>query len=116
MSRGLKAFDMTRENYDLRELFADEFACALMMPPEDFTACVNRGFTDVMLAERYAMPRDVVAAWRERLEVHPFDGRPIDRAPGKTQMQINVAKRNDPHFVEKKPTPLLRRVLDALFD
>ena len=77
---------------------------------------MNLGFTDAMMAERYQMPRDVVTAWRANLEAHPFDGRPIDRAPGKTQMQINIAKRNDPHFIEKKPTSRLRRVLDALFE
>lgn len=64
-------FDTKRPGYDLHEFFADEFACALLMPIDDILECRKFGMTPVELSSRYGVEVDVVIAWLRRLEKHP---------------------------------------------
>lgn len=67
----VSAFNSKRNGYDLHEFFADEFACALLMPVEDILACRKQGLTIAELATRYEVPRNDVIAWLQRLASHP---------------------------------------------
>lgn len=67
----MEPFDKSRPGYDIHEFFADEFACALLMPAEDILKCRKHGMTPVELSNRYDVPVGAVIAWLERLDRHP---------------------------------------------
>lgn len=64
-------FDYDRPGYDLHEFFADEFACALLMPVHDILARRAEGMTPTQLAARYDVPIAAVKKWLDRLDKHP---------------------------------------------
>lgn len=66
-----KPFDYERIGYDLHEFFADEFACALLMPADDILARRAEGASVTELAERYDVTTGAVKAWLKRLDKHP---------------------------------------------
>lgn len=68
-------FDYDRPGYDLHEFFADEFACALLMPVHDILARRAEGWTPTQLAKRYDMTIIAVKKWLDRLDKHPPDRR-----------------------------------------
>ena len=67
----MKPFDKSRSGYDLHEFFADEFACALLMPVEDILKCRKHGMTPIELSKRYGVHVDDVITWLERLDRNP---------------------------------------------
>ena len=64
-------FDTSRPGYDLHEFFADEFACALLMPAQDILECRANGLSHTKMAERYDVPIAAVKEWLKRLDRHP---------------------------------------------
>lgn len=69
----MNPFDYDRAGYDLHEFFADEFACALLMPAEDILARRAAGASVTELAKRYGVTTGAVKAWLRRLDRHPPD-------------------------------------------
>lgn len=69
----MRPFAYERPGYDLHEFFADEFAAALLMPPEDVAKQLKLGRTPTQMAERYDVTISAVKAWIQRLERHPME-------------------------------------------
>lgn len=55
----------------LHALFADEFACALLIPIEDIVPRLNAGWGLPELQRRYQVPRNVIIWWIARLIEDP---------------------------------------------
>lgn len=62
---------LPRSSHPVNEFFADEFACALLMPIEDVKRQVQAGTGFEDMALRYDVPITAVKGWVERLERHP---------------------------------------------
>jgi prophage protein len=56
---------------NLHEFYADEFACALLMPPEEFTKLQADGETIFSIAAYFNVTIDAVQYWRNRLASNP---------------------------------------------
>lgn len=56
---------------NLHEFYADEFACALLMPPEEFTKLQANGETIFSIAAYFNVTIDAVQYWRNRLARNP---------------------------------------------
>lgn len=56
---------------DLHEFYADEFACALLMPPEEFMKLQAAGETIFSIAAYFNVTIDAVQYWRQRLTRNP---------------------------------------------
>lgn len=57
--------------YPLHEFYADEFACALLMPIEDVLICLEERRTVFEMSERWGVPVGAVIAWLRRLAQNP---------------------------------------------
>jgi len=55
----------------LHEFYADEFACALLMPPEEFTKLQANGETMFSIAAYFNVTIDAIQYWRNRLGRNP---------------------------------------------
>lgn len=64
-------FDRTRPAYDVHEFFADEFACALLMPIDDVYWRAQNGFNQIQMAKLYGVPLQALRNWLRRLDKHP---------------------------------------------
>lgn len=67
-------FDRTRPNYDAHEFFADEFACALLMPIEDIYWRAANGWNVIQMQKLYGVPLEALRSWLRRLDKHPPEG------------------------------------------
>lgn len=67
----MKPFDRDRRGYDAHEFFADEFACAALMPPKKILSLRDEGQTPEQMALFFDVPIAAVKSWLERLDTHP---------------------------------------------
>lgn len=56
---------------DLHEFFADEFACALLMPPRELLIRIEQGWSIPVLGAHFDVPAPRVRHWVARLARHP---------------------------------------------
>lgn len=63
--------DRVRPGYDAHEFFADEFACALLMPIEDVYWRARNGWNVLQMQKLYAVPLEALRRWLARLDRHP---------------------------------------------
>ncbi|EIT87650.1 hypothetical protein A200_07609 [Parascardovia denticolens IPLA 20019] len=59
---------LNAKDYDLHEFYADEFAGALLMPKESFSADEKHHMSDDELAEKYGVSKAVAHHRRKRLQ------------------------------------------------
>lgn len=64
-------FDTSRPGYDVHEFFADEFACALLMPEAKILALREEGCSPEEMARFFDVTTSAVKAWLHRLDAHP---------------------------------------------
>ena len=57
----------------MHEFFADEFAMALLMPPEEFQALQQAGHSDYAIAKHFGVTVPKVKKWADRLARNPYD-------------------------------------------
>jgi Zn-dependent peptidase ImmA (M78 family) len=55
----------------LHEFFADEFACALLMPIEDVLVCLEERRTLPEMANRWGVEVRMIIPWLRRLATNP---------------------------------------------
>lgn len=59
--------------YDVHEFFADEFAMALLMPPDEFTRLQAKGAQISTLAAHFGVHASMAERWAQRLREHPHE-------------------------------------------